>query len=207
MIKVENLYKKYGKIEVINNFSYQFNEGNIYVIIGESGIGKSTLLKVVGGLIKQDGGDIYYDDYKLIKPFSNRELYKKDISFAFQDCLLIDEMTIEQNIKIIGKYEINEEIFKQVNLDKTKNDLVGNLSGGQKQKVALMRAIIKNPKYLFLDEITANLDEENGQIIIDYIFSLKNKDRTIIIVTHDKRFLNIADEVIKLEHKNTRTCS
>lgn len=200
MIKVQNISKSFSELEIINDFSYEFIEGNIYVIVGESGVGKSTLLKIVGGLTKADSGEIFYEGYKLSKPFKNKRLYQSEISHVFQDCLLVSDLTIEQNLKLLGYTNISPELFNLVNLHKPMDQLVGKLSGGEKQKLALLRALIKNPKYLFLDEITANLDQKNGEIIVDVIKNLKSENRVIIVVTHDLRFVDIANHVVELKN-------
>lgn len=201
MIELIDVNKYVKKRHIIKNYNYTFTKGNIYLIKGPSGIGKTTLLNIIGGIIPFDSGKISVNNIVLDKPFSkvNRELLRKEYGFIFQDFLLIDEYSAIENIKEVMDYTISEEDTKKYSLNIDIHQKVENLSGGEKQRLAIMRTLLKNPDILLCDEITANLDEENGQQIINIIDSYKSKDKIIIIASHDMRFKDIADYVIELK--------
>lgn len=200
MLVVNKLNKKYYK-KVINNFSYTFKKGMIYSITGPSGCGKSTLLSILSGSYKSYSGAVYYKNVN-IKKLKNYSFI--NVGYVYQSYQLFDNLTALENVllpyemqnkKIDNlKYKINT-LFNKFKISHVINQKVNKLSGGEKQKVAIIRAIIKNPDILLLDEPTSALDETSSEILLDYLQFLK-KDRIIIMVTHNDKLAMMCDEII-----------
>ncbi|MBO4285735.1 MAG: ABC transporter ATP-binding protein [Bacilli bacterium] len=193
----------------LNDVSISFPETGFVVITGESGSGKTTLLNVLSGFTTYEEGDYFVDETSFLS-FSNAELEKfrkNDIGFIFQDYHLIEDYSVIDNLIVsllaVGvPYEDAKEqsinILKKFGLENKKTDLVRNLSGGQKQKIAIARALVKEPAIIMCDEPTANLDEENGFMVFD-ILKEYSKDHLIIITTHNyEDAKDYASELIRL---------
>lgn len=199
VIRVENLSKSYRDVKVFDSFSMKVSKGEKVAIVGKSGIGKSTLLKILGGLETNYTGlvSVYkYEQPQLGK--TERNFYSNIVSFLLQDYGLVEEESILENVKI-GNPNITEKdilpILKMFEMKKKVNANVSSLSGGEKQRVALIRVMLKNSKLVLCDEPTGNLDTETSKKIIDLILSL---DQTVIIVTHDLEIAKKCDRVIDL---------
>ena len=206
-LKVSHLYKSYDK-PIIQDFSYTFEDNHIYAITGPSGCGKTTLLYLLGFLEKKDQGSILIDDKQ---PKSIQKLYKHTIGFLFQNYALIENETIEQNLKMILKkdqYSLIPEVLKQVGIETPITQKIYKLSGGQQQRIAIARALINQPriiladehdtKIILCDEPTGNLDKENRDIVFDILYKLSRKGKIVIMVTHDLELASRCDEEIKL---------
>ena len=180
--------------KILNNLSLDITEGDFLTLIGPSGSGKSTILKLLANLISQTSGEIYYKE-KLVSEIEPTE-HRKKVSYCFQQPSLFGQ-TVEDNLAFpyqIRKEEASDQVFIQslesVNLDKSylKKEIT-DLSGGEKQRVALLRNLMFPPKVLLLDEITTGLDSDNKQIIQKLIQKKHAEGITIVQVTHD------ADEI------------
>lgn len=202
MLIVKKISKKYNK-RVITNFSYIFNKGCIYAIVGPSGCGKSTLLNILAGINKSYKGDIYYNNINIKK----LESYTIDeVGYVYQSYQLFNNMTVYENIifpliikKIDVTYKKNQidSLLKYFNVYLLKDKKVKDLSGGEKQRIALIRAILKNPDVLLLDEPTSALDENNSNKLMDYLQKIKH-NKIIILVTHNNEFANKCDEIVNI---------
>lgn len=215
VLKVKSLYKTFGNTEVLNDISFNVNEGEVVSIVGPSGAGKSTLLKCIFNLEQADNGVIQiFDDYimKDGKYASNKELKKvfQQMGFIFQDYNLFDNLNVYKNIalcmKIVQKKqkeEIDEritELLGMLNLNDKKKNYPSSLSGGEKQRVAIARALALNPKILFLDEPTSALDSENIAELIQIIKDLQKQGITMLIITHDIEFAkNVSSRIMMIE--------
>lgn len=215
VLKVNSLYKTFGNTEVLNDISFNVNEGEVVSIVGPSGAGKSTLLKCIFNLEQADNGVIQiFDDYimKDGKYASNKELKKvfQQMGFIFQDYNLFDNLNVYKNIalcmKIVQKKqkeEIDEritELLGMLNLNDKKKNYPSSLSGGEKQRVAIARALALNPKILFLDEPTSALDSENIAELIQIIKDLQKQGITMLIITHDIEFAkNVSSRIMMIE--------
>lgn len=215
VLKVNSLYKAFGNTEVLNDISFNVNEGEVVSIVGPSGAGKSTLLKCIFNLEQADNGVIQiFDDYimKDGKYASNKELKKvfQQMGFIFQDYNLFDNLNVYKNIalcmKIVQKKqkeEIDEritELLGMLNLNDKKKNYPSSLSGGEKQRVAIARALALNPKILFLDEPTSALDSENIAELIQIIKDLQKQGITMLIITHDIEFAkNVSSRIMMIE--------
>jgi len=197
MIEIKNISKSFGTTKVIDNVSFVFEQGKTNLIIGESGSGKTTMLKLMVGLHEIDEGEILYDglNFPLLGVKQKQEVRKK-IGMLFQGGALFDSLTLEENVRFpldMFTKMTNEEKLERVNfcLEKVqltnKNNLYpGELSGGMKKRAALARAIANNPKYLFCDEPNSGLDPKTSIIIDNLIQSLTQEfNITTIVITHD----------------------
>lgn len=208
MLNLFQLSKSYKEKKVLDNLNFTFDKkNNIYTILGKSGAGKTTIFNILYGIDQEYDGE-YYIDNKLTKNFNDCDWDKirnKKIGIVFQDYKLIENLTVKENLNFScflheNKENCINEILKLMDLEEVKNLRVSKLSGGQKQKLAIARAIINKPEVLLLDEPTGNLDDKNVSLIMKYILDIK-KDTIVIIITHDKRVEKYSDTVLKLESK------
>ena len=191
-VKLINLTKKFGKVEVLKNINLDIKEGEIISLLGPSGCGKSTTLKIIAGILDLDDGDILFDE----KSVKNVPTGKRDVSIVFQDYLLFPHMNVFENIefglkmKKINKKDRKEKVKELIDLVKLigyENKYPSELSGGQQQRVAIARTLAINPKVLLLDEPFSNLDINLRNEMREFVSSLQKKLKiTTILVTHDK---------------------
>lgn len=208
MITVSDIRKSYGngesKNQVLRGIDLTIADGDITVILGASGSGKSTFLNCISGLERPDSGSIRYDDV-IITDLSDKELtrFRKDnIGFIFQQYYLLPNMTLEKNVRMGADLAGNKdykEIIKAVGLGDKMKKYPSELSGGEQQRVSVARALAKMPKVLFLDEPTGALDEETGRQVLDYICKLHKEYKfTVVMVTHNQNIAQMANTVIKM---------
>lgn len=207
MIKIENLCKSFGEKEVIKNFSYEIPDGKMIAVMGKSGCGKSTLLNILGLLDTDYKGNVLYDGVFLSKLSEKKrnECIRNNINYLFQNYALIDTETVYENLLLALEYE---KITKNEKFEKIKNalNLVGlsnfndkkiyTLSGGEQQRVALARVILKRGNIILADEPTGNLDRDNSEKVMKILKSLQKNGRIIIIVTHDENIANKCDDIV-----------
>ena len=209
MISVNNLKFSYDKLEVLKGIDLRINKGEIVSIMGPSGAGKTSLLQLIGTLEKPNSGSILIND---INPNTLKEkdlaIFRNlEIGFIFQFHNLLSEFTAFENICIPG-YISNDkknvekkalELIKTLGLEHRKDHLPNELSGGEKQRVAVARALINSPAVILADEPTGNLDSENSKILHDLFIKLnKELNQTFVIVTHNKELANQTNRVINL---------
>ena len=211
IIKVKNLSKNFldGKktLNILNNISFDVKEGEIVTIKGPSGSGKSTLLSILGTLDHADSGEIFINNQSLSEAIDLNRLRNLNIGFVFQFHNLIPELSLEENVcmpKMISKEKIDKqkikELFKIFELEDRMKSFPNDLSGGEKQRVAVMRAIVNNPSIVIADEPTGNLDKENAIKMIALFKKLNTKNNlTFIIATHDEEIFDIGHSQYILE--------
>jgi putative ABC transport system ATP-binding protein len=214
MIQVKNLLKRFqmGETELValNNLSFEIPTGQFIAITGRSGAGKSTLLYNISLLDKPTSGEILIDGQDIAAlDDQKRVLYRRDyFGFIFQDYALLPTLTAKENVvlpMIMQKVDKEtasakaEKALDVVGLGGKLDNLPNQLSGGQQQRVSIARSIVHNPKILFADEPTANLDSESSKTVLD-IFLRLNRDEnlTIVMVTHEKDYAKLADRDIEL---------
>ncbi|MBR6073637.1 MAG: ATP-binding cassette domain-containing protein [Bacilli bacterium] len=189
MIRLKHIYKSYNNTTVLNDINLCLPSKGLISIVGTSGSGKSTLLNLLGGIDKPSKGKIFINNNELTA-FNNKDLewyYDKFIAFIFQSYNLIDYLTVEDNLKLVSnKYN---HVLKKLNIYHLKDKKVSLLSGGEKQRVAIARGLIKNSKMLLCDEPTGALDN-NTSIVIMNILKEVSKERLVIMVTHNMELAN-----------------
>ena len=209
MIKVIELEKSFGDLQVLKNINYHFKKGKTTVIIGSSGSGKSTLLRCINMLEKPDSGEIYLEG-NLIDYNKNINDVRQRIGMVFQSFNLFSNMTILKNVtyalRVVKKKSVSEsnqialELLEKVGILDKKDNYPNTLSGGQQQRVAIARALAMNPDVMLFDEPTSALDPEMVSEVLDVMKSLTNIGLTNIIVTHEMGFAKeVADEVIYMD--------
>ncbi len=204
MIIIENLFKKFEKHIIFENFNLIIPDNEFIILSGSSGCGKSTLLNMIGGLESINNGTINVNGY-ILKNNSRvkRDYYQKHIGFLFQNFALVDNKTVRQNLSMIHpkcRTEISmEQALEMVQLQNKINEPVYTLSGGEQQRVAIARLMLKQCDVVLIDEPTASLDWENAGIVMDLIKKIHKLNKTIVMVTHDSRLYDSADRVVSLK--------
>ncbi|ABV10332.1 ABC transporter ATP-binding protein [Streptococcus gordonii] len=207
MIKIEHLTKSFGERIVFQDVNLQFAAGKVYSLIGNSGCGKTTLLNILAKLEPYDKGSISYRGQEL-KQIKSHHFFKNELGYLFQNFGLLENETVAANLELglIGqkltkqeKKQREEEVLEKVGLDYlTLGQKVYELSGGEAQRIALAKVILKDPPLILADELTAALDPETSQEIMNLLLSLKKPYRLMIIATHNPAIWEKADEVIQL---------
>ncbi len=211
MIKAVDIKKSFGTLSVLKGINLEIPQGKLYSIVGASGAGKTTLLQILGTLSNPDSGEIYYNDKK-VSSFSEKELSNfrnKEIGFVFQFHHLLPEFTALENVCIpafIGKVskpkaeKRAKELLNYLGLSERMEHKPSELSGGEKQRVAVARALINNPSAVLADEPSGNLDSTNRDDLHDLLFKLRDDfGQTFIIVTHDDNFAERSDKIIHIK--------
>ena len=197
MIKVEHLYKSFEDREVLRDINATFRDGEVNLIIGQSGSGKTVLMKNIVGLLTPTSGSIHYDDRDFVT-LSKKEkiLLRREMGMIFQSAALFDSMTVLDNVMFplnMFSYDPYEDRRKRaldclarVNLQGAENKFPGEISGGMQKRVAIARAIVLQPKYLFCDEPNSGLDPKTSIVIDELIAGITHEDNiTTIVNTHD----------------------
>ena len=213
---VRNYRKAYFKeseedIKVLKKISFYVSEGEFVGIMGKSGCGKTTLLKTLGMIDKPTDGEIYFLGEDTSKLYGDKlaDIRNEKIGFIFQDFYLMDSLSVEENIMlpmIIGKKEIHNmkklarKYAEQFQIGHLLNKNPYELSGGEKQRVAICRALINNPELILADEPTGNLDSKSGKIVIDALNKISAEyHKTIVMVTHDPQMASYCNRIILLK--------
>ena len=205
MITLNNISKKYNEKNIVRNFNLKINKGEFISIVGESGSGKTTLLNIIGLLEKQTSGDIVVMGIKNPTSKELTKLQREFYGYVFQNYALIEEDSVQTNLKLALKYnkvidkqaEINRAL-KLVGLEGYNKKKVFELSGGEQQRLALARIMLKKCEIILADEPTGNLDNKNREIVFNILKDLNKQGKTIVIVTHDNYIANKCDKIIKL---------
>ena len=203
MIKIENLKKSFGERVLFQNVNFNIESGEFLILKGESGCGKTTLLNMVGALEDPDSGKIFIDDKNIFDRKNQMWLYGEKIGFLFQNFALIEHKTVSENLNIIKKKyrsEITiEKSLEKVGLADILDSKVYTLSGGEQQRVALARLMLKKCDIILADEPTGSLDRENADKVIEILKTMNSQGKTIIMVTHDELYQKIGTHYIKIK--------
>ena len=206
-IEFNNVVKEYQmgeiKIKALNNTNFSIEKGELVVIVGPSGAGKTTALNILGGMDTLTSGKVYVDN-KEISKLNNKgliEYRRNDIGFVFQFYNLVQNLTAKENVELATQICSDaldvDEILKKVGLENRKDNFPSQLSGGEQQRVAIARAIAKNPKLLLCDEPTGALDYKTGKNILKLLQDMSRKEKiTVVIITHNGAIAPMADKVI-----------
>lgn len=205
MLKAINIHKRFGELEVLKGVDLEIRQAEVVAIVGSSGAGKTTLLQVLGSLSKADEGEVHYDQLSLgkLKNKALADFRNKNIGFVFQFHHLLAEFTALENvcmpalIKGDSKREAEEKAKKlldRLNLKNRSHHKPSELSGGEQQRVATARALINQPKVIFADEPSGNLDSTNAEDLHQLFFELRNEfQQTFVIVTHNEKLAGQCD--------------
>jgi phospholipid/cholesterol/gamma-HCH transport system ATP-binding protein len=216
MITVRGVRKSFDEKEVLTGIDLDIPDNNILVILGPSGQGKTVFIKTLVRLIEPDSGSISYDGDDILK-MSKKEwqVYQSNIAFVFQNSALFDFLDVRENLSLFLRmhkrmtpFQFYSEVIRAINFVGLGEDVLDKypeeLSGGMRKRVAIARAMIKRPKYIFYDEPTTGLDQNNAEKVSELILMLKNEiAATSIIVTHDIKLMHdVADRVALLREGN-----
>jgi lipoprotein-releasing system ATP-binding protein len=210
IIRIEQIYKSFGALQVLKGINLEVRKGEIISIVGPSGAGKTTLLMIMGTLEKADSGKIWIDETDLCRLSEKKlsDFRNQNIGFVFQFHQLLPEFTALENVMIpalignakrSGAEKNAKELLSLMRLTDRMEHKPAQLSGGEKQRVAVARALINRPRVVFADEPSGSLDSDNKAELHALFFELRDKlDQTFVIVTHDEQLASITDRTIHL---------
>lgn len=205
MIKLNHINKSFDGKVIFENFSVGIESGDFVIIRGASGKGKSSLLNIIGLLESPDSGEVLYNGV-VVKNEKTKLIYKrKDISYVYQNYGLLENETILKNLTLplnVSKKEITKlkSVMKKVGLqDLSLKTKIYTCSGGEQQRIAIARAILKEPKLIIADEPTGNLDRDNSDNVINIFKALNKQGITIIMATHDSNYFGVGNKIINLD--------
>lgn len=215
-IKMKHSCKRYqvGDMEIVANrdVNFEIEKGELVIILGASGAGKSTVLNLLGGMDTNDEGEIWIDGVNVADYNSHqRTNYRRDdVGFVFQFYNLVSNLTAKENVELASEIVADaldpEEVLKDVGLDHRLNNFPAQLSGGEQQRVSIARAVAKNPKILLCDEPTGALDYQTGKQVLKILQDMsRQKGATVIIVTHNSALAPIADRVIHMRDATVKS--
>ncbi len=209
MIEIKNIHKSFGDLHVLKGINLHVNKGEIIAIIGKSGAGKTTLLQIIGTLDKPDNGQVIINgiDVSQLKEKELARFRNHHIGFIFQFHQLLPEFTALENVMIpamiAGEKDAQkraEKLLSELGLSDRMSHKPNELSGGEKQRVAVARAMMMSPDVILADEPSGSLDENNKKELHKLLLNLRDKyNQTIIIVTHDKELASICDRIITIK--------
>lgn len=202
MIKLENVCKRYGERILFENYNTQISDHEFVVFSGKSGCGKTTLLNMIGGIEAADSGRIWVDNVDITQKKELLNYFRYKVGFLFQNFALIENKTVKENLSIVRKASRTsisiEEALERVGLEEKINSKIYTLSGGEQQRIALARLMIKKCDIILADEPTGSLDRENTDIVMDILEEYYQLGKTVVIVTHDAYVKQKGRRVIEL---------
>jgi ABC-type antimicrobial peptide transport system, ATPase component len=204
IVKLTDVSKSYNKSKVLDHFDLEINKGDFVIVTGESGCGKSTLLNIIGLLDKADSGTVEIFNETSIKPFSKKaeKILRDKIGYLFQNFALIENESVYDNLSFVLKIGLKKdkiyEALKTVHLEEYIDKKVYQCSGGEQQRIAIARLMLKKCELILADEPTGSLDEKNKNIVMELLCYLHDQGKTIIIVTHDKEIIHYGNKHINL---------
>lgn len=202
MIEIQKLSKSFGSKTLFQDFNLSIEQGEYVVFSGASGCGKTTLLNMIGSLENYDSGHILVDGLDIGNRKNQQKYLREKVGFLFQNFALMEDKTVMENLEIVKKSNRSavsiEEVLEKVGMEGSQNSKVYTLSGGEQQRIALARLMIKKCDLILCDEPTGSLDRENGKKIMDLIMGMKQSGKTVILVTHDETYKSIGGRIVEL---------
>lgn len=199
LLKLENINKKFGKKEVLKNISFEVHDKEIVAIVGPSGSGKSTLLRCINMIDPPTSGIIKYDKYNIMKKNIDINKYRMNVGMVFQQFNLFSHLTVIENITLVPiklglltkekAYKKGEKLLNDIGLLTKENEKPINLSGGEQQRVAIVRALMMEPKLLLFDEPTSSLDPQMTREVLELIKKIVTTGMNMMIVSHELNFV------------------
>ena len=215
MLKIRDLTKKYKNRTVLKNINLDFKTGFMYVIMGESGVGKTTLLNIIGSVDSPTSGAIFLNERNIFELSAKEkaEYRRESIGFIFQNYLLDNNLKVIDNVmlplyindSIKDKKEKAMSLLGKFHINSLSEQYPYQLSGGEKQRVAIARALANDPQIILADEPTGNLDEKNEVEIFELLKDFSREDKCVIVVTHNKDMAKYADIVLMIESESQIT--
>ncbi len=211
MIELKGICHRYidggNDVTILNNFSEKIEDSSFTVVAGPSGCGKTTLLNIMGGLLKPTSGSVMIDgtDYYNMSRSDRSDFRSSNIGYVFQDFYLVEDFSLVDNVLLAmhnmkeskkHKSEIACGLLSELGLKERLKWKVPNLSGGERQRIAIARALANDRKFILCDEPTGSLDEKSADEIVDILLGLKAKGKSVIVVTHNTKYIRYADKVI-----------
>ncbi|WP_434165927.1 putative bacteriocin export ABC transporter [Bacillus thuringiensis] len=206
-IKLDHITKKFGEKYIFQNFSLDIYKNEFIGIMGKSGAGKSTLLNIIGLLDEPDEGTVMIEGYD--NPYKHKKFFfRNKLGYIFQNFALMDNETVGKNLEVALKFQkvtkeekkdLMKNVLEQVGLSCSLKTKVYTLSGGEQQRLAIARVLLKKCNIILADEPTGSLDKENRNQVINLLKKLHNEGKTIIIVTHDINLQNSFSRIINLD--------
>lgn len=200
MITVRNLNKSFGENVIFENFNLDVADGDFLIVSGESGSGKTTLLNMIGGIESVDSGSVCVDDVDITTLKKKRKYFSETVGFLFQNFALIENRTVEQNLKLVRDRSgmTIEEALSAVGLEKKESSRYIVFRGGEQQRAALARLLIKKCSLILADEPTGSLDARNKGIVMDMLGQMNRNGKTIIMVTHDDELIDRGNRILRI---------
>lgn len=202
MICIHGLTKSFDDKVIFDNFSIDIVDGDFVIFAGNSGCGKTTLLNMIGGLEEPDKGSITVDGIDICKNKNKKDYFAYKVGFLFQNYALLESKTVRQNLELIQKKSRTEQsipdALEAVGLADKENTKVYKLSGGEQQRVALARLMLKKCDIILADEPTGSLDSGNAVAVMDILHQMNKQGKTIIVVTHSEKIINSEKKVVRL---------
>ena len=215
-IEMKHSFKRYqvGEAEIVANhdISFEIEKGELVIILGASGAGKSTVLNILGGMDTNDEGDILIDGQNIADYNSHQltDYRRNDVGFVFQFYNLVPNLTAKENVELASEIVKDAQdpvaVLTAVGMENRLNNFPAQLSGGEQQRVSIARAVAKNPKILLCDEPTGALDYNTGKQVLQILQDMsRNQGATVIIVTHNATLAPIADRVIRMHDARVKS--
>ncbi|MFJ5788915.1 ATP-binding cassette domain-containing protein [Lysinibacillus sp. NPDC093197] len=202
MIEIKNLSKSFGNRELFKDFSLTIQDGEFIVFSGPSGCGKTTLLNMIGAIEQIDSGKILVDKMDISQKKNQLNYFGHKVGFLFQNFALIEDKTVSYNLKMIKQKNRSsislEEALNSVGLLNKLNDKIYTLSGGEQQRIALARLMIKKCDIILADEPTGSLDKANADVVLNILKNMNEDGKTIILVTHDEDIKKRGERIVEI---------